>query len=258
MQILAGQLAMSLAVLLFAAVALRVAGALPPQVQRFAYAWKFTGLALLLSGSNSLFHDVFATIAFMGGPESAAWAAVLRWHPVLNHSRTFLLSTYCLVLAVALYRVGQLRQPPRMSTGMGIVVAGMLVGALVGANEASFSGITHFSAVAIFDIMELVAVMTLLALGLTSGAMDRSLWVAIGINGFILALSVLLFAAMSRIEFAGQWSPQPFHLQWTKALLHILMVGIAVRHLHRIRQGRPVRALLDAPREAVGVPSLHL
>ena len=144
-----------------------------------------------------------------------------------------------------------------MRTGVAIVLAGMLTGAVVGANEAAFSIITHFSAVAIFDIMELVSVMILLFVGLLSGAMDRSLWVAIGINGFILALSVLLFAAMSRIEFAGQWSPQPLHMQWTKATLHALMVVVAARHLHRVRQGSPVRALLDAPREAVGVPSLH-
>jgi hypothetical protein len=257
MPILAGQVAMSLAVLAFAAVALRVAGALPQHARRYAYAWAFTGWAFLLEGFNSLFHDVFSIIAFRGGPESAAWAAVLRWHPVLNHSRTFLLSTYCVVLAVALYQIARDRQPLRIATGLGIVAVGMLVGAVVGWNEAAFSGITHFSAVAVFDIMELVAVMALLSIGLTSGAMDRSLWVAMGVNGFILALSVLLFAAISRIEFTGQWSPRPLQMQWTKACLHMLMVVIAVRHLRRIREGRPVRGLVEAPVRGAGIPSLH-
>lgn len=257
MPILAGQVAMSLAVLTFAALALRVAGALPSHAQRFGYVWAFTGWAFLLEGSNSLFHDVFSIVAFRGGPESAAWAAVLRWHPILNHSRTFLLTTYCVVLSVALLRLARGQAPPRLLTGLGVVFAGMLLGGVVGAQEATYSGFRHFSAVAIFDIMELVAVMALLSAGLLSGAMDRSAWVSLAVNGVVLALSVLLFAALSQIDYTAQWSPQPWLIQWTKVVLHLLMVVVAARHLYRVRQGRPVRALLDAPRESVGVPSLH-
>lgn len=258
MPILAGQVAMSLAVLAFAALALRVAKALPFHARRFGYVWAFTGWAFLLEGFNSLFHDVFSIVAFRGGPESAAWAAVLRWHPILNHSRTFLLTTYCVVLSVALLRIARGQGPPRLWTGFGVVVAGMLLGGLVGGQEATYSGFTHFSAVAIFDVMELVAVMALLSAGLLSGAMDRAAWMALAVNGFVLALSVLLFAALSQIDYAAQWSPQPWLIQWTKVGLHLAMVVVAVRHLYRIRQGHPVRALLNAPREAVGVPSLHL
>jgi hypothetical protein len=252
MPILAGQVAMSLAVLAFAALALRVAGALPPShARRFGYAWAFTGWAFLLEGSNSLFHDVFSIVAFRGGPESAAWAAVLRWHPILNHSRTFLLTTYCVVLSVALVRLARGQAPPRLWTGLGVVVAGMLLGGVIGGQEATFSGFTHFSAVAIFDVM------ALLSAGLLSGAMDRSAWVSLAVNGVVLALSVLLFAALSQIDYTAQWSPQPWLIQWTKVVLHLLMVVIAMRHLHRIRRGHPIRGLLDSPVRAAGVPSLH-
>jgi hypothetical protein len=253
MRILMGQVAMSLAVLAFAAVALRVGGALPAHARRFAFAWRFTGWAFLVEGSNSLFHDVFSIVAYRGGPESAAWAAVLAWHPILNHSRTFLLTAYAVVLGVALVRAARMRTPPSLGRGLALVVAGMLVGGVVGWREAAFSGWTHFSAVAVFDIMELLAFMFLIAAGLTTGLMDRALWFAISLNGFILALSVLLFAALSQVDLATQWSPSPLHVQGAKAFLHSLMVVIAAVYLRRVRAGRPIRGLVDAPARPAAV-----
>jgi hypothetical protein len=257
MTILAGQVAMSLAVLAFAALALRVAGVIPVHARRFAYAWALTGWTFLIVGANSLFHDVFSIIAFQSGPESAAWAAVLQWHPILNHSRTFLITTYCLVLVVALLRIARNGTPQRLQSAVAVVIAGMVLGAGIGWQEDAFSGITHYSAVAVFDVMELGAIMGLLSVGLFSGAMDRSLWVSLSVIGFVVALSVLLFAALSHIDLSGQWSPRPWHVQNVKAVLASSIVLIALRHLRRVRKGGPVRALMEAPVRAAGIPSLH-
>jgi hypothetical protein len=257
MAVLLAQVSMSLTVLAFAIAALRVAGALPGHARGFSYAWRLTGWALLVAGTNSLGHDVFAIIGYRGGPDSRAWAAVLQWHPVLNHSRTFLLTTYCVVLAVVLYRARTRGvQPPPVRRAMALVVGGMILGGVVGWIEPVFTTLFHYSAVAVLDIMELIAIMGLLAVGM-SGGMDRALWIAMGTNGFVSALSVLLFAAVSQIDVPQQWWPHPLYVQTAKVVLHALMVVVAVRHLYRIRQGKPVRALLDAPREAVGVPSLN-
>lgn len=257
MKILASQLVMSLAVLAFAMVALRIAGALPGNAQRYGYAWELTGWTFLLAGSNSLFHDLFSIIAFQGGAESQAWAAVLRWHPILNHSRTFLLTAYCLALVVALYRLGRDETAPPLRWTFGVAVMGMIIGGAVGWLEEAFSGLSHYSAVAVFDIMELGAFMLLLIVGLSSGSMDRSLWGILSVNGFVLALSVLLFAALSRIDLAGQWTPRPWHVQSTKALLRVLMVALALRQLWRLRHGHPVRGLLESTPRPATTPSLH-
>lgn len=257
MKILASQLVMALAVLAFAMVALRIAGAIPGHAQRYGYAWKLTGWTFLLAGSNALFHDLFSIIAFQGGAESRAWAAILRWHPILNHSRTFLLTAYCFALVVALYRIGRGKTPPQLRWTFGAAVMGMFAGGTVGWNEDVFSGLTHFSAVAVFDILELGAFMLLLIVGLSSGSMDRALWAVLGVNGFSLALSVLLFAALSQIDFAGQWTPRPWHVQSTKAMLRVLMVVIALRQLWRLRQGYPVRGLLESASGPAARPSLH-
>lgn len=256
MAVLLAQVSMSLTVLAFGVLALRVAGSLPGHARGFAYAWLLTGWAFLLEGSNSLGHDLFSIIGFTGGPESRAWNAVLRWHPILNHSRTFLLTTYCLVLAVVLYRARRGVAPPPVQRSMLVVAGGMLTGALVGFSEPLFTPFSHYSAVAIFDVMELAAIMALLAVGM-NGGMDRSLWLCMGINGFVIALSVLLFAAVAQIDVLGQWWPRPVYVQSAKVVLHALMVAIAVRHLGRIRQGRPVRGLMEGPAPAVGIPSLH-
>lgn len=257
MRTLTAQLAMSITVLMFAVLAVRVSGALSGHARRYAYAWALTGWAFMLEGANSFSHDLFSLAGFLGGPDSAAWKAVLRWHPVLNHSRTFLLTTFCLVLVAVMFRSGRGAQPPTLRRAMLIVAGGMLLGALVGWFEPTFTNRTHYSAVALFDIMELFALMAVLAVGITSGGMDRALWFALGLNMFVIAMSVLLFAAVAEIDVVGQWVPSPLHVQVVKTGMHFGMVVIAWVHLRRIAQGRPVRGLMDPPLEPAGLTSMH-
>ncbi|MBW3571814.1 MAG: hypothetical protein KY467_11970 [Gemmatimonadetes bacterium] len=258
MRVLAAQCAMSLAMLAFAVLALLIARAIPRPERRYAYAWALTGCTFLATGLNSLFHDVFSIIGFLGGPTSRPWALVLWWHPVLNHSRTFALTAFCVVLALVLYRrtaVGA--EPPPLRTAMAGVLGGMVLGGLVGWWEPDFTNFTHYSAVAVFDVLEMVAFMAVLAVGIASGGIDRALWLSLALNGFILALSVLLFAAEAHLGVAGQWAPRPLHVQTLKAVLRCLMVAVALRHLLGVSRGRPVRGLLPDPRPFASTPSVH-
>jgi hypothetical protein len=257
MRTLLAQMAMSVAVLLFAALAVLVARSLSGDARRYAYAWAFTGQAFLLEGFNSLGHDLFSMAGFLGGPDSAAWNAVLRWHPVLNHSRTFLLTTYGVVLAVVLHRAARGVKPPAALRALAIVAGGMLLGALAGWFEPFFTNRTHYSAVAIFDIMEMLTMMGLLVIGITSGGMDRALWLSLGINTFVVSLSVLLFAASAELGVVGQWAPRPLHVQTAKAAMHAVMVVVAWIHLQNVRRGRTVRGLIDIAPPPSGIPSLH-
>jgi hypothetical protein len=256
--VLIAQLLMSLAALAFAAVALLAGRESAVRAPRFAFAWTFTGVAFLLQGTNSLFHASFSLFAFLQGSESAAWAAVLRWHPILSHSRSFMLTTFALVLALVLYRFRDGSHPPPLRGALAAVFAGMVLGGLVGVDEAAFTRATHYSAVAVFDVMELFAFMAVLIVGIISGHMDRSLWSALAINGFILALSVLLFAAIARFDVAGEWSPSPVAIQGVKALLRLVMVAVAFQHLRALRRGDPVRGLIDEPLGRTPMTSLHV
>lgn len=251
------QLLMSLAVLAFAGTALLVGRESAGRAPRFAYAWTFTACAFLLQGSISLFHHVFSLIAFLQGRESASWAVVVQWNPVLNHSRSFVLTTFAVVLAVVLYRfrASTEHQSPRWP--LALLLAGMVVGAVVGWQEPAFTRARHYSAVAVFDVVELFAFMGLLIVGITSGRMDRSLWSALALNGFIVALSVLLFAAIARFDVAGEWSPSPLSIQGVKAALRLVVLAIAVHHLRALRRGDPIRGLTDEPLGRPSVASLH-
>ncbi|HEX2208610.1 MAG TPA: hypothetical protein VHG93_13070 [Longimicrobium sp.] len=257
MRVIVAQILMSVAELAFAGAALLAARASAGRAHRFAYAWAFTGWAFLVQGANSLFHDAFSLVAFLQGAESASWAAVLRWHPILSHSRTFLLTTYAVVLAVMLYRFRAGTGVPPLRRPLAVMVAGMVLGAVVGWQEPEFTRATHYSAVAVFDVMELLAFMVLLIVGITSGRMDRSLWSALALYGFTLALSVLLFAAIARFDVAGEWSPSPFAIQGVKTALRFVMVAIVIQHLRALRRGDPVRGLIDEPLGRVPMASLH-
>lgn len=257
MPVLISQLVMSIAALAFAGTALLVGRASAVRAQRFAYAWTVTGCAFLLQGAISFFHHIFSLIAFLQGPQSAAWAAVVRWNPVLNHSRSFVLTTFAVVLALVLYRFRSASEIPPLRAPLVALGGGMVLGAVVGWQEPVFTRATHYSAVAVFDVMELLAFMALLIVGITSGRMDRSLWSALALNGFIVALSVLLFAAIARFDVAGEWSPSPLAIQGVKATLRLMVLVIAVQHLRGLRRGDPVRGLIDEPFGRPRVASLH-
>jgi hypothetical protein len=254
-RVIIAQFLMSLAVLAFAGAALLAGRVSHVRAQRFAFAWTFTGWAFLVQGANSLFHDVFSLLGFLGGEGSAAWDGVLRWHPILSHSRSFLLTAFAVVLAVLLHRYRVHARLPLRAPLMA-VVAGMLVGGVVGWQEPAFNRGTHYSLVAVFNVMELLAFMALLMVGITSGRMDRSLWAALGLNAFILALSGLLFAAIARIDMIGEWSPRPLHIQGVKLALRLVMVAIAVHYLLRVRRGDPIRGLIDESYSPIGAASL--
>lgn len=255
MPTLLGQSAIALGLLIFAYVASRVAAQLPASERVFRYGWTFTAIAFLAQGLNMAVHCAFAILAFRGGRGSLLWDAILVWHPILNHSRTFLLTAYCVVLSVALFQAQRTRPLPSLRLATAVILGGMVLGGVVGWQEDAFSGITHFSAVALFDIMELLALMTVLFVGLLTGSMDRGLWASLAVNAFVLALSVLWFASLSRIDISGQWAPRPYHIHLSKAALYLVMVGIAYRQWTRLRDGRRPRAFLEM--ESRRVSSLH-
>lgn len=256
MRTLIAQSAVAVCLLVFAFLARRVARRLPEGERVFRYGWAITAAAFLVQGVNLSLHGAFAIVAYRAGAGSRLWDAILVWNPILNHSRTFLLTAYCVVLSVVLIRANRGRPLLPLHIPLLLMMAGMFVGGLVGWNEEAFSGLTHYTAVAMWDIMELLALLSVLLVGLATGGMDRSLWASLGVNAFVLALSVLWFAYLSRIDIAGQWSPRPYHVQLSKALLYLVMIVIAYRHSVRLRQGKPARALLDLnPRRAL--PSLH-
>lgn len=252
---LSAQAAIAALHLLFGVLAFGIMRSLPVSERVFRYGWALTAAMFLVRGLNASLHAIYNILAFRSGPGSRMWEAAGLVHPVMNHSRTFLLTAYCIVLGVVLFRASRGRPLPSLAGTFAFVLAGMVAGGLVGWNEEAFSALSHYTAVAVWDIMELLALMGLLFVGLTTGGMDRGLWASLAVNAFVLALSVLWFAYLSRIDTGGQWSPKPYHIHLSKAVLYVMMIGIAYRQLVRLRDGKRARAFLDLdPRKAL---SLH-
>lgn len=255
MRTLTAQSAITVCLLAFAVLMLLTARRIPGAQPVHRYLWALTGWSFLIQASNSAFHDAFSIYAFTQGPGSEAWESLLAWHPVLNHSRTLLLVAYCGVTCVTLILCRRGRQPPALHRSVAIVVAGMGVGALLGWNEAAFSYLTHFTAVASWDAVELLSMMAVLLVGLSTGLIDRTLWTCLAITAFALALSTVWFVFLSRTGLVGEWAPKAFHIHWAKAVLYVGMNALVVREMRRLGPGRPLRGFYDA-RPATAVPSL--
>lgn len=242
---LGAQWAISLCLLAFGLAAFRVAREMVPGPVAFRWAWAVTGTTFFMQGANKLTQDAFATYAFISGPDSRAWNSYLWWTPLLNHSRTFLLVGYCASVSIYLLSRRNAENPPGPRTVFRVLLGAMLLGAAVGWQEDAFSGLTHYTAVAIWDIVELLSMLALLLVGLHTGKMERGLWGCLSINAFILTLSVLWFAALSRIDVAGEWAPRPWHIQVTKAALYCVMTAVALRQLRRIRSGERLQGFFE-------------
>jgi hypothetical protein len=253
---LATQWLVSLPLVIFGILGLRIARMMPGRRASFQRTWAFTGAAFLVTGLNAAFHDLFATVGFLAGPGSALWNGVIAAHPILNHSRTFAEITYSAVLCFLLVRGGREGSTPGIRRPILVICAMMFLGGMVGANEQAFSSATHFTAVALWDILTLLSMFAALYAGMSTGRMDRSLWFSLGLFAFARAFSVIGFAALVQIDVPGQWHPRPSHIHFIKGLLHAGAAVIAWRHLASLRRHEEPRAFFEPARGRM-MPSLH-
>jgi hypothetical protein len=207
-------------------------------------AWRLTGASFTVHALHLILQHLFGGVALRAGARSATMAAYLRWTPVFDHGRTFLL--YGLFLGLVLLAVYR-REPDRSfwRAAAALVAGGFAVGSALGLAEGPFSIVGHFSAVAIWDVAELLLLMAaLFALLITSRA-DRALWALLSAYGTILALGVFSFLVLSQYGLRDSWHPAPWTLQAERMVFHTLMVLVAGWRVRAGRRGRPVPAMLD-------------
>lgn len=206
--------------------------------------WLLTGTAL---GAHALVkgtHGILGAWAYAAGPKTEIWANYMAWTPPFNHSRTLLLLAYCIILAHFSFRPVPFtaRYYRGAVAAMGVA---LLVGAMVGVMEPRYTALTHFTAVARWDVIELLVLLATLMAALLGGRMDRVLWSLLCLYAVSLAFNVLWFAAFSRADMAGQWVPRPWVLQAVRTGLYSGMAVLALYRLRQARRGRSVLALAD-------------
>jgi hypothetical protein len=207
-------------------------------------AWRLAGVSFTVHAVHLLLQHLFGGVAISAGARSATMAAYLRWTPVFDHGRTFLL--YGLFLGLVLLAVYR-REPDRRfwRVTAALVAGGLTAGSALGLAEGSFSIGGHFFAVAMWDIAELLLLMAaLFALLLTSRA-DRALWALLSAYGIGTVLGAFSFAALTQYGILGSWHPAPWTLQAERLVFHALMVLAAAWRVRAGRRGRPVPGMLE-------------
>lgn len=206
--------------------------------------WLLTGTALSTHALVKGTHGILGIWAYTAGPKTAIWANYLAWTPALDHSRTVLLLAYCVILAH--FSVRPVPFTARYYRGaVAVMGAGLLAGAMIGWLGPRYSALTHFTAVARWDVVELLVLLGTLMAALLGGRMDRVLWTLLCVYAMSLAFNVLWFAAFSRADMAGQWVPRPWVLQAVRAPLYAGMALLALYRLRQARGGRGVPPLAE-------------
>lgn len=209
--------------------------------------WSVAGVTFILQGVNRLAQDTFGTWAYFAGPDTRVFRSYLAALPAANHSRTFAMLGFCGVLAVLTFWRRELSRRQTVLLSVGVALAGMAVGAVIGWREGPFRVQPHFSAVAVSDAFELVFLLAALFAVLVGNQADRLLWLALAAYTFNVALNILWMVGLSALGVG--WAPSVLHMNLYRVMLLALMVCIAARRLFLARRGVPTRGLLD------GVPA---
>jgi hypothetical protein len=242
---LLAQIVTSAAVLLLGAVALVVARYHPPQSERGS-AWLLSGWAFSLAGGTLVLQDAAAVHAFLAGAGSTAWDVYVRWAPVANTGRSYLMLSFLLILATpALMRIGRqgagpFAWPAMLSAG---IVAGVTVSLMAGHTEFA----RHYLSMAAANLTMIVAAGIALIRHLARRSLDRLLWFCLSVYMLHLAINTLFLSGWAMAAVADGWTP-PFAVGMAvDAMGAVLMLGIAVRALVLARRGEEILPLLDRP-----------
>lgn len=220
---------------------------------RHRAAWLITGVVLGVYSLNNLVQVTFATVAYVVGREHHLYAMYEGFAPIGNHSRTLLV----FVLYGALVWLA-LRGPltaVRWGVVLGAALLAMLGGALLGWSEGPLDIARHFPATAMLDTIGFVALGSVLLLLMARDTIDRFLWFSLATYGFTSLIGALYLSAMAWFYVPGSWTPPNWQIQLWRAVLALVMVGLAARRLGLARRGRPVRGLLPRS-EPIGRPTL--
>jgi hypothetical protein len=243
MLILSLQWLLTLLFILFGIVAATVPRYEKSGSPRHLLLWSVAGITFILQGLNRLAQNTFGTWAYFAGPESRVFRSYLVALPAANHSRTFAMLAFCVVLGVLTFWRRELSRSLTLLLSVGLVMAGMGVGAVVGWYEGAFRVQPHFSAVAVSDAFELVFLLAALFAVLVANQVDRLLWLALTAYAFNVALNILWMVGLSALGVG--WAPSVLHMNLYRVALLAIMVCTAVRRVYLARREIPTRGLLD-------------
>ncbi|HEX6910998.1 MAG TPA: hypothetical protein VF142_11420 [Longimicrobium sp.] len=236
----------SLLHLVFAVVALLVGRRLPEHAGSQRPAWQMTGLVFVIFSAVDMSQLAFGTVVFVLGPEHPLYGTYLRWAPIANHSRTLVVWSLYIVLAVLAFR-GMAAWPRLRRVYPVLAVAMLVAGGMIGWVEGPFDAARHLSNTSLMDVAGFLALSSLLFVLMLRDTVDRALWIALACYGTSSVMSSLFLAAIAWIN-AGTWTPAPWIMEGSRVVFTTAMVTMAVWRLRRANRGAPLAGLLGTNR----------
>jgi hypothetical protein len=211
--------------------------------------WQRAGWSMVASAFTLFSVDVAAQLSFGGlamatGRTSAIMTAYLLVTPLLNHSRTFLM----LAAAVLLVWLALRRREPGPEDWMitwAALGAGLVVGAAVGLAEGGFIPAVHYTAVAEWDLVELVVLLVTLFVLLKRDRIDRYLWTLLAVYALSVALGIFWETLQSQFGRAGMWYPPIWTLAAVRAGFFWAMAAIALSCWRAVNAGQRLRSFVE-------------
>jgi hypothetical protein len=177
--------------------------------------WVITAAAFSIHSLDLVAQLAFGSVAMAGGRGSAAMNAYLRWAPVFDHSRTFLM----------------------LAAALGLVALGVV--------EGSVARASHYATVAVWDMAELILLLSTLFLLLLTNRVDRYLWALLAMYACSLALGTFWVTLLAQL--GGGWHPPNWTLALLRVALYAAMAVIAQRRWRAGVAGRPLAGMLGRP-----------
>ncbi len=236
----------SLLHLVFAVLALLAGRRLPGHAGTQRPAWQMTGLVFLIFSVVDMSQLAFGTAVYVLGAEHPLYATYLRWAPVANHSRTLVVWSLYVLLAVLSFR-GMAAWPRLRRVYPVLAVAMLAAGGMIGWAEGPFDAARHLSNTSLMDVAGFLALSSLLFVLMLRDTVDRALWAALACYGISSVMSSLFLAAIAWIN-AGAWTPAPWIMELSRVLFTAAMVTMAAWRLRLANRGVPLPGLLGTTR----------
>ncbi len=224
-----------------------------PQNSYRQAAWRLTGVAFLWHALSTMVQNAVGGTVLVVGYDSALMDLYMKLDPVMNHSRTFLLNGFLVALLVLSFMRGE---PGRgfWRAAWTLMVVGFVGGAAMGQFEGPFTESVHYSAVAVWDVVELVLLMGAMFALMISNRADRLLWTFLSAYGLALALAIFWFTLLAQLKL-DTWTPKPWTLPAMRVFFDLPLVACAAWRLVLQRRGKTVAGMSES--RVAPLPSLH-
>ena len=205
--------------------------------------WRVVGVMFVVFGVDLFIGNVLQARAIYGSNLPPALRLYYGLAPMLDHSRTFLaLGGLAALVILALRR--EVPGPRFWRLAWALLGIGLLVGVMIGYVEGGkpFTIRGHLFVVVLWDVVELLAILSSLFVLLVTNRADRALWALLAAYACSLALGIPWLSVLT--NFGQGWNPPAWTTHAVRDFFYTAMLAAAVYRLLSARRGRRMDGMM--------------